>query len=40
MDIMAVATEPEGLGKGRLGGESRIIDPGDTATIISHLIVD
>lgn len=39
--VMAVATEEEeGLGQSRLGGESGIIDPGDMATIISHLIVD
>lgn len=39
---MAVVTEEEeeGLGQSRLGGESGIIDPGDMATIISHLIVD
>lgn len=39
--VAALATEEEefGLGK-RLGGESGIIDPGDMATIISHLIVD
>lgn len=40
--VAAVATEEgEDLGFGkRLGGESGIIDPGDMATIISHLIVD
>lgn len=40
--VAAVATEEEefGLGKRRGGGESGIIDPGDMATIISHLIVD
>lgn len=40
--VMAVAAEEEeeGLGQSRLGGESGIIDPGDMATIISHLIVD
>lgn len=39
--VAAVATEEEELGLGkRLEGESGIIDPGDMATIISHLIVD
>lgn len=39
--VAAVVTEEEELrlGKG-LGGEYGIIDPGDMATIISHLIVD
>lgn len=40
--VAAVPMEEEeefGLGK-RLGGEYGIIDPGDMATIISHLIVD